>query len=104
MLAELEEEFGDSVGFLGLLVDYNTNRARAANYVSGHGVSFPTVSSATLGLELLLDMVRTGFVPTSIIIDTEGNLIGEQIVGAPRIGFTPYVQRALNQVRQNDYD
>jgi len=82
-LAELAEEFGDRVGFIGLLEDYESNLEGAINITESSGVpeSFVMVDARLQEMSDLLMLVQSGSVPTSIIIAADGRM-SEQIIGA----------------------
>ncbi|MCL2703026.1 MAG: TlpA family protein disulfide reductase [Defluviitaleaceae bacterium] len=98
-LAEVAEMYADSVGFLGLLTDYYENRAGAARVAEANGVTFMNIPDRTPGLETVRQMVQSGFIPTTIIIDGAGNMIGGQLVGAKGLGYARYIEEALETVR-----
>jgi thiol-disulfide isomerase/thioredoxin len=90
-LAQLVANYGDRVGFLAMLIDFD-NAQGAASILESFGVplSFLTVDALIADMRTLLEMVDSGYVPTTIIIDKDGNMIGEQIIGA---NIHEYVRR-----------
>jgi len=94
-LAELAEEFGDRVGFLSLLGDFGTARESAITITENAGAPFITVDARLGELAGVMGLVGSWFVPTSIIIDASGNVIGEQIVGAGTDRFRAAIEAAL---------
>ena len=95
-IAEVAEKYGDRVGFLGLLDDYSDNRQGAVNIKESSGVNFITVDANTQGLEGVLAMLRTGYVPTTVILDRNCDMIGEAIIGAHGAGYAQFLDAALD--------
>ncbi|MCL2406349.1 MAG: thioredoxin family protein [Defluviitaleaceae bacterium] len=91
--AELEEQFEGRVGFLGLLIDMDGGWRTAHLHKGFIGVDFISVYSELPELTVLRNMARSQFVPTSIIIDRYGNMVGEQIIGAVNSG---HIESAIN--------
>ena len=48
-------------------------------------------------LQTLLKKVQSGYVPTTILIDSKGNVIGEQIIGAYGNGYGALIDKALKK-------
>ena len=87
-LAELHEELGDRVGFIGLLTDFDRATDTAIRQTNDAGVEF--INVAANRLTDLTDSAIGGpapAVPFSILIDGNGNVIGETMRGAniPRL-------------------
>ncbi|MCL1845522.1 MAG: TlpA family protein disulfide reductase [Defluviitaleaceae bacterium] len=95
-LAELHEEFGDRIGFLTLMDDFDTGAATAITAKENASAEFITVDARLDYFEELLPLVRSGFVPTSIIIDADGNVVGEQIVGGSARALRSAIRSALD--------
>ena len=83
-LARVATEYENEVGFIGLLADYGSNMQGAARIMENAEApaSFITVDSETPGLEPLLRMTMSGFLPTSVFIDGEGRMVIDQLVGS----------------------
>ena len=96
-LAQLSDEFGDRVGFISLLGDFGTARGIAQQITEEAGVSFITVDALLDDFEPLLELLDSGFVPTSVIVGGDGNMIGEQIVGSDISRFREALEYALVQ-------
>ncbi|MCL1877601.1 MAG: TlpA family protein disulfide reductase [Defluviitaleaceae bacterium] len=94
-LAELSGEFGDRVGFITLLSDFD-NAANAAVIKQDAGADFITVSANHDDFADLLPLLQSGFVPTSIILDLNGDVIGEQIVGGSTRSLRTAIRDALS--------
>ena len=82
-LAGVAKEYGERVGFIGLLDDYGSNVSGAINIMDSAGIpqSFIMVDAENKDLQELLSMVKSGYVPTTIIIDKDGNMLGGQLIG-----------------------
>jgi len=86
-LAELHEELGDRVGFIGLLTDFDRATDTAIRQTNDAGVEFINVAANQLSS---LDAAIRGtarVVPFAALIDGDGNIIGEPMrgAGAPRV-------------------
>jgi len=81
-LAELTSEYGEDVGFLALLSDFENNSANAVNIVQSANLpdNFIVISANAPSVQELLNDIKTGFVPTSAII-TANNDYPESITG-----------------------
>jgi len=85
-IGNLMREFEDSVGFLMLLNDFD-NASGAAGIYNEKNVpslaSTPTVCAKTTfdAQHSVSEWINTGYVPTTIVIDAEGNMI-YQMIGA----------------------
>jgi len=98
-LAEIAEMYDENVGFLGLLSDYADNLRGAIRLTEQNNVGFINIPDRTRGLEAALRMLSTGFVPTTVLIDKDGNIIGEPLIGAHGLGYAKYIDEALEIVR-----
>jgi thiol-disulfide isomerase/thioredoxin len=102
MLSEAMALHGDNVGFITLLAAqcFELNPRGAQRLLEYH--DFPAIHVID-NLEALIeprDMVRTGFVPTTAIIDFNGNMVFEDPqVGNPAGGYIHFIERALHDVR-----
>ena len=95
-IAEVAKQYSDRVGFIGLLDDYSSNRQGAINIKESAGVDFITVDAAAQGLENVLAMLQTGYVPTTVILDRNGDIIGEAIIGAYGAEYARFLDAALD--------
>jgi len=96
-LAELAEDFGDRVGFLSLLGDFDTASDVAADIKAHYNVPFITVDSRHPDLDDVMQYLNSGFVPTSAVFDTNGNRVGDFIVGSDMDTFRATIEEALNR-------
>ena len=95
-MAELEEEYGDRVGFLGLLLDFNRANSTAVRLAENAGVTFINVDGFHRSTRSLYELVQTGFVPTAGLIDSDGAMIGDPIRGGVP-GYRDAIEAALNR-------
>lgn len=81
-MAEISRDYGDDVGFIGLLLDYDSNADGAVNIIESAGVPdwFIMIDANEPSAAPLLEIVRTGFVPSSAII-TKDNHFPEPLSG-----------------------
>jgi thiol-disulfide isomerase/thioredoxin len=96
-LAVIAKRYGDKVGFIALLDDYQDNKAGAVRLAESAGISFIMVDAGHRDFKTLLSMVQSGYVPTTILIGRDGKVIGEQIVGAKGLGYASFIDRALGR-------
>ncbi|MCL2357558.1 MAG: TlpA family protein disulfide reductase [Defluviitaleaceae bacterium] len=96
-LAELSREFEGRVGFLTLLGDFNTAADTAAAIKQNAGAEFTTVAANHADFAELFPLVQSGFLPTSIILDRDGNVIGEQMIGGSARTFRNAISDALER-------
>jgi len=97
-LSEVAKMFEDEVGFIGLLDDFNSNKDGALQIkeASGAPKSFINIDAHLPELAGLLNMLNAKVIPTTILIDGEGNIIGEHIIGARGLDYKIYIEDALN--------
>lgn len=97
-LATIAKKYGDRVGFIGLLDDYDDNKAAAIRLVENAGIPFILVDAEHRDFTRLLQMVQSGYVPTTILIGRDGKIIGDQIVGAYGLNYAAFIDKALAQL------
>jgi thiol-disulfide isomerase/thioredoxin len=98
-LAELAKDYGDRVGFIALITDYGDNRNGAANIVQDAEISdsFIMVDVYTQGLEEVVDVLESGYVPTTVLLYYyEGEWVfSEQIIGAKKDKYADELEKVL---------
>jgi thiol-disulfide isomerase/thioredoxin len=94
-LAAIVQKYGDRVGFIALLDDYSSSRNTAIQITRRTGVSFTMVDARHKDFQRLLQMVQSGYVPTTILIDKSGRIVGEQIIGSYGRGYANFIDKAL---------
>ena len=80
-MAGLAAEFYGRMGFVSLLGDFETGRDAAISLTEYSDAPFFTVDFSLEDFDPLFPFVNSGFVPTSALIDAQGNKIGDMIVG-----------------------
>jgi thiol-disulfide isomerase/thioredoxin len=96
-LAQLAQSYVGRVGFISLLGDFETARDTAIRITNHSGIPFITVDANHYELQSLMVMLDSGFVPTSVIIGRDGNVIGSQIVGSGIDRFQLAIENAFNE-------
>ena len=96
-LAKVAERYGDRVGFIALLDDFSSAKATAIRLTESSGVSFINVDANHSEFRTLLRLVQSGYVPTTVLIDRDGRVIGEQIIGAHGSGYGRFIDNALSR-------
>ena len=94
-IAAIAKKYDNRVGFIALLYDYKDNRQGAVNIIESAGAAFTMIDADTEGLEDVLAMLKTGYVPTTIILDRNGEVIGEAIIGAYGSQYSQFLDSAL---------
>ena len=98
-LAKLAEEYGDRVGFIGLLDSYSINNKDVTiRVIEASGVTFPMVDARHGELNELAKLAITGYLPTTILIDSGGNIVGDQIIGAYGSNYYYLIDNALKKL------
>lgn len=97
VIAGLAEEFADSVGFVSLLGDFDAGRDAAIEIKGDSGSTFLTVDAMDEIFYPLMRSMHTGFVPTSALIDRNGNIIGNPIIGSDEGRFRSAIEDALRR-------
>jgi len=96
VLAELADMYGDRVGFITLLGDFDTAQDAAIRITEEAGAPFITANALHSDFQPLMELLNSGFVPTSVIIGRDGNVIGGQIVGGGAERFLVAIHDALD--------
>ena len=98
-LAGLAKDYRNDVGFLALLGDYDSNIDGAKKITESAGVpdSFIMVDANLPDFEELLSMVSSGYVPTTVILGTNGDMVGSQLIGAYGTGYAELLDILLGQ-------
>jgi len=94
-LGKIAEKYGDRVGFIALLDDYSTAKATAIRITESSGVAFTMVDARHKDFQTLLGMVQSGYVPTTILINSDGKMVGDQIIGSYGSGYGKFIENAL---------
>ena len=93
-MALLADEFSDRVGFMTMLISWDSDRDDALAITESVNASFITVDAMNDELEPILDMFTSGFIPETVLIDEDGNVI-ESIVGGNADEYSLAIERAL---------
>ena len=94
-LAQIANDYGDRVGFIALLEDYQRGADAAIRITEASGVPFICVDARGEDFSTLLNMLNSGYVPTTVLIGSDGGMIGEQIIGAFGEGYKWLIEDAL---------
>ncbi len=98
-LAELANSLPERVKIITWCLDGHSEPETTADIVGESGFKTPTLIKAdgdllTLGRALM-------YTPTTILVDSEGNLVGEELIGAqkdPKADYTAYINRGLKSI------
>ena len=101
-LAEVAKKYADKVGFIALLDDYGSAKSTAVEIAENSGISFIMVDANHGDFTALLSLVQSGYVPTTVLLDKDGNMVGEQIIGAYGAEYGRYIEEALQRDQNGD--
>ena len=94
-MAELATEFYDRIGFVSLLGDFESGREAAILMTENANAPFFSVDIMLEDFEPLIPFIDSGFVPTTALIDTQGNMIGDMVMGSDIDGLRDKINAAL---------
>ena len=94
-MAELAAEFYDRMGFVSLLGDFESGKEAAIRLTENANAPFFTVDVMLDDFAPLIPFIASPFVPTSALIDAQGNQIGDMIVGSDIDGLRDKINAAL---------
>ena len=83
-LAEIAKAYGDRVGFIGLIDDYSSNLSGAKSIAESAGIpaSFIMTDGESEDMRKVRAVVHTGYVPSTVIVDVNGKMMGSSLIGA----------------------
>jgi len=88
---ELHDDYGDRVAFVTVVLD-GVDNPRADELVDEYLSSFTNL----LPEDRLLSDIMPRYVPTTVIVDSEGNLVMDMIVGPRGSEYSQYLDEALS--------
>ena len=94
-MAELAAEFYDRMGFVSLLGDFESGREAAIRLTENANAPFFTVDIMLDDFAPIVPFVDSGFVPTTALLDAQGNMIGDMIMGSDVDGLRDKINAAL---------
>ncbi|MCL2187485.1 MAG: TlpA family protein disulfide reductase [Defluviitaleaceae bacterium] len=94
-IVTLAQEFDNRVGVLSLLGDFQTNGDAAKRILQDAGAPFITLDARNEDFIELMALLNSGFVPTSVVLDANGNAIGGMIIGANTDRLREAIEDAL---------
>ena len=95
-MALITEEYSDRVGFVTILIGMEEDKDSAIQITESVNAQFITVDANE---SLILSFGRyfeSGFIPESLLIDTDGNIV-ESIVGGDPDVYRTAIENALNR-------
>lgn len=83
-LARVAETYEDQVGFIGLIDDYQRGLSSAKRIAKDSGVpsSFIMFDAGDNGLRTILNLVESGYLPTSVVMDSSGEVFEPKLIGS----------------------
>ncbi len=92
---ELYNKLPDNVNMVSLCVDGNENKDLASQIVKGSNVTYP----ALIPDEKLFNSLVNGIsvFPTTLFVDSEGNIVGDVMQGAPASNYTEMYLEEINK-------
>ena len=94
-MALIAEELGDRVGFLTVLIDLDSDRGAAIQITESASAPFLTIDANDNVFGSFGRYFTSPYIPQSILIDGEGNLI-ELLVGGDADTYRSAIESALN--------
>ena len=94
-MASIADEFEDRVGFLTILIDFEYDRDAATQVIDAYHVHAITVEANESVFESFGEHFTSGYIPESILIDGEGNILAN-IVGGTSDDYRLAIETALN--------
>ena len=94
-LVELAGEFADYIGVITLLDDFDTARETAIRITED--APFYTVNARDDDFRQLVQLIKPQVIPTSIIVDAYGSVIGGHIIGGGIDRFRAAIEYALGR-------
>jgi thiol-disulfide isomerase/thioredoxin len=100
-LAVIARDYDDRVGFIGLLDDFSSNLSGAKDIVESASIpdSFIMVDAHSPALRELLPLVRTGYVPTTVLFTASGQIFDPPLIGAYGLGYAEILDVILQWER-----
>lgn len=102
-LAELERELPDRVRFVTWCLDGSYAEEETRSILTDAGFEGTTIIAADGDLMTFLQTVQ--YTPTTVFIDSEGNLIGEPVIGAsqrPKVMYTQKINEMLSALGKQE--
>lgn len=102
-LAELEKELPERVRFVTWCLDGAYAEEETRSILADSGFEGTTIINADGDLMTLLQTVQ--YTPTTVFIDSEGNLIGEPVIGAsqrPKVMYTQKINEMLRALGKQE--
>ena len=95
-LSIVAREYGDRVGFLGLLDDFKENPEGAKNIMESSDKPdfFIMIDARDSQLRELLELLNTGYYPTTVLFTSDGDMF-EPLVGAHGYGYADILDAIL---------
>ena len=105
-LAKLEKSLPDNIQFITVCTDASTRASRMFDILDEAGYTGMTLISFSGDL---LELVRsTRYIPTSVFVDSKGNIVVKELVGSPKLIEESYhyqINRAFeNMGKEPIYD
>ncbi len=103
-LAKFHDQLPENVNMFSICVDYDADPEFAEDVLSQSNANFTTLKVSDSLYESVL--VRAQALPTTIFVDSQGNIVGDVILGAPAVEtdekvvehYMEYVNEKLGEV------
>ena len=94
-LALITDEYSDRVGFVTVLIGLEQDRDEAIRITESANAQFITIDANDSVFESFGIYFTSGFIPETILIDGDGNIV-DSIVGGDADIYREAIQNALN--------
>ena len=95
-MALISEEYNDKVGFVTILLGMENDRNTAIQITDSVNAQFLTIDANESVIMSFGKHFESGYIPESILIDNDGNII-ESIVGGDPDVYRTAIENALNR-------
>lgn len=102
-LAEFAKKLPKNVQFITVCLDGNTEAKEAGKILKKAGFSGTTLVKGNDDFSIVCDRIQ--YTPTTILVDAEGNLIGDELIGVQddtQMAYLSYVNDALKRMDKEE--
>jgi len=96
-LALIADEFSDRVSFFTILLDFEDYKDEANRITNEANAKFITINANSSIAGSFGGLFSSGYIPETIIVDGEGNILANIVGGAPD-RYRTAIESALNEL------
>lgn len=98
----LYQDLPDNVNLVSVCIDADINGELAQQILDDHGVTFPTLLNSDSLMDCFVSNISG--VPTTVYVNSEGDIVGYPQVGAPNVGDDSLVAKRYRDQIQDCLD